>query len=298
MQEAYKTLVVDQHKPEEQLHARHILVDTKEAAEKIIADLKGGASFEELAKQSKDPSGQNGGDLGFFGKGQMVPPVRDRSLCARARAVHPGAGAERVRLARHQGRGEADERAAALRRGEGGASQLRAAAEIRAGDRRRCVTSIRSRSSTRRRCRRRRPRPLRPEAAPARRTAPPAEEPAAAPGRAARARAIVARSATSRWRVTSRRLRRPPFRSCRRLPASASRPRRPASATRGRTDLLLVRFDPAASVAGVFTQSRCASAPVEWDRRKLAGRKGEGARRQFRQRQRLHRRERPPRGRR
>jgi len=40
---------------------------------------------------------------------------------------------------------------------------------------------------------------------------------------------------------------------------------------KGRTDLLLVRFDPAASVAGVFTQSRCASAPVEWDRERLAG---------------------------
>ncbi len=40
---------------------------------------------------------------------------------------------------------------------------------------------------------------------------------------------------------------------------------------RGRTDLLLVRFDPAASVAGVFTTSRCASAPVEWDRAKLGG---------------------------
>ena len=40
---------------------------------------------------------------------------------------------------------------------------------------------------------------------------------------------------------------------------------------KGRTDLLLVRFDPAASVAGVFTQSRCASAPVEWGRAKLAG---------------------------
>jgi len=39
---------------------------------------------------------------------------------------------------------------------------------------------------------------------------------------------------------------------------------------KGRTDLLLVRFDPAASVAGVFTQSRCASAPVEWDRAKLS----------------------------
>jgi glutamate N-acetyltransferase/amino-acid N-acetyltransferase len=40
---------------------------------------------------------------------------------------------------------------------------------------------------------------------------------------------------------------------------------------KGRTDLLLVRFDPAATVAGVFTNSRCASAPVEWDRAHLSG---------------------------
>jgi glutamate N-acetyltransferase/amino-acid N-acetyltransferase len=38
----------------------------------------------------------------------------------------------------------------------------------------------------------------------------------------------------------------------------------------GRTDLLLVRFNPRARVAGVFTRSRCASAPVEWDRERLA----------------------------
>lgn len=73
LQEAYKTLVVGGFKPEEQAHARHILVDSEDAAKKIIEQLKGGASFEELAKQSKDPSGQNGGDLGFFGHGQMVP---------------------------------------------------------------------------------------------------------------------------------------------------------------------------------------------------------------------------------
>jgi glutamate N-acetyltransferase/amino-acid N-acetyltransferase len=40
---------------------------------------------------------------------------------------------------------------------------------------------------------------------------------------------------------------------------------------RGRRDLLLVRFDPPASVAGVFTKSRCASAPVEWCRERLPG---------------------------
>lgn len=85
LQEAYKTLVAAQFKPEQQVHARHILVETKEAAEKIIAELKSGASFEELAKQSKDPSGENGGDLGFFGPGQMVPPFE-----AAAFALEPG----------------------------------------------------------------------------------------------------------------------------------------------------------------------------------------------------------------
>jgi peptidyl-prolyl cis-trans isomerase C len=85
IQQGYQAMVVANHKPEEQVHARHILVDTKEAAEKIIADLKAGKSFEELAKQSKDPSGENGGDLGFFGKGQMVPPFEEAAF-----ALEPG----------------------------------------------------------------------------------------------------------------------------------------------------------------------------------------------------------------
>jgi glutamate N-acetyltransferase/amino-acid N-acetyltransferase len=40
---------------------------------------------------------------------------------------------------------------------------------------------------------------------------------------------------------------------------------------KNRTDLLFVGFDPGTTVAGVFTTSRCASAPVEWDRERLAG---------------------------
>ncbi|MEO9336644.1 peptidylprolyl isomerase [Mesorhizobium sp. SB112] len=58
-----------------EVHARHILVKTKEEADAIIKDLDGGANFEEIAKEkSSDPgSGANGGDLGYFGAGQMVP---------------------------------------------------------------------------------------------------------------------------------------------------------------------------------------------------------------------------------
>ena len=60
--------------PEQQVKARHILVKTAAEAEAIIKELEGGADFAELAKQkSTGPSGPKGGDLGTFGKGQMVP---------------------------------------------------------------------------------------------------------------------------------------------------------------------------------------------------------------------------------
>ena len=59
---------------EQEIRARHILVETEDEAKAIIAELEGGADFAELAKtKSTGPSGPNGGDLGYFGKGQMVP---------------------------------------------------------------------------------------------------------------------------------------------------------------------------------------------------------------------------------
>ena len=55
--------------------ARHILVEKEDEAKTLITQIKGGASFEELAKKnSKDPgSGQNGGDLDFANPGSYVP---------------------------------------------------------------------------------------------------------------------------------------------------------------------------------------------------------------------------------
>ncbi len=77
----------------DQVRASHILLmykgssrstatRSKEEAQKQIADLKsqidGGADFAELAGQHSDcPSGKSGGDLGPFGKGQMVGPFED-----------------------------------------------------------------------------------------------------------------------------------------------------------------------------------------------------------------------------
>ncbi|CAN7290992.1 peptidylprolyl isomerase [Phyllobacterium sp. LjRoot231] len=60
--------------PQNEFRARHILVKTKEEAEAIIKQLDGGAKFEDVAKEkSTDGSAAQGGDLGYFGPGQMVP---------------------------------------------------------------------------------------------------------------------------------------------------------------------------------------------------------------------------------
>ncbi len=53
--------------------ARHILVDTSEACQKLKDEIQGGADFADLARaHSNCPSGSRGGDLGEFGRGAMV----------------------------------------------------------------------------------------------------------------------------------------------------------------------------------------------------------------------------------
>ena len=68
-EEAMKTV------PEEpEFNASHILVETEAEALELIETLNGGADFAELAKEkSTGPSGPKGGELGWFGPGQMVP---------------------------------------------------------------------------------------------------------------------------------------------------------------------------------------------------------------------------------
>jgi peptidyl-prolyl cis-trans isomerase C len=71
---------------EQEVHARHILVETEDQAKKIADELKKGADFAELAKkESKDPGAADGGDLGFFTKDQMVPEFSTAAF-----ALEPG----------------------------------------------------------------------------------------------------------------------------------------------------------------------------------------------------------------
>lgn len=57
-----------------QARASHILVKTEEQANQILKRLADGEEFDKVARRfSSCPSGKNGGDLGWFGKGMMVP---------------------------------------------------------------------------------------------------------------------------------------------------------------------------------------------------------------------------------
>ncbi len=69
-------------KPEEEVKARHILVETEEEARDIKEKIARGSSFEEMAKEfSKDPGTKdNGGLLGFFSRGQMVPQFEEAAF--------------------------------------------------------------------------------------------------------------------------------------------------------------------------------------------------------------------------
>src|SRR5260370_25613917 len=63
---------------EEEVHARHILVESEDEAKAIVEQLKGGADFAAVAKEkSKDPGAADGGDLGYFTKDQMLPEFAD-----------------------------------------------------------------------------------------------------------------------------------------------------------------------------------------------------------------------------
>ena len=76
--------------PSKEFNASHILVETEDEAKAIIEELNGGADFAEVAKvKSTGPSGPNGGSLGWFGQGAMVPPFEAAVMALEVGAISP-----------------------------------------------------------------------------------------------------------------------------------------------------------------------------------------------------------------
>lgn len=68
-------------KGEASVRAKHILVDNEEKAKEVKAAIDGGVSFEDAAKEhSNCPSSSQGGDLGFFTRGKMVPEFEEAAF--------------------------------------------------------------------------------------------------------------------------------------------------------------------------------------------------------------------------
>ncbi len=91
---AAKTFYNDQikgMKPQEEVKARHILVETEDEARELLERFNRGDEFADLAKEaSRDPGTKdNGGLLGFFSRGQMVPQFEEAAFALKAGEVSP-----------------------------------------------------------------------------------------------------------------------------------------------------------------------------------------------------------------
>ena len=79
---------MDTHNMAKSVNAAHILVNSEKDAQNIMARLDKGEKFEDLAKRfSKCPSKSKGGNLGWFGKGDMVPEFENAAFSAQKGAV-------------------------------------------------------------------------------------------------------------------------------------------------------------------------------------------------------------------
>lgn len=86
LQARYDEIKDDEDFTQPEVHARHILLGSEDEAKQVITELDGGADFAALAEErSVGPSAPNGGDLGYFRRGQMVPEFAEAAF-----ALEPG----------------------------------------------------------------------------------------------------------------------------------------------------------------------------------------------------------------
>jgi peptidyl-prolyl cis-trans isomerase C len=91
LRERYEELKESEDFLREEVHARHILLESEEEAQAVIAELQAGADFAELAgERSTDPSAaRNAGDLGYFTREQMVDEFADAAFALEAGEISP-----------------------------------------------------------------------------------------------------------------------------------------------------------------------------------------------------------------
>lgn len=79
--EDYYNENIESYKFGDQVKASHILLETEESAKEVLEKLNNGADFAEMAKEySTGPSAEDGGDLGFFEKGDMVKEFEEAAF--------------------------------------------------------------------------------------------------------------------------------------------------------------------------------------------------------------------------
>ncbi|MCZ2260027.1 peptidylprolyl isomerase [Sporosarcina sp. G11-34] len=76
-------------KMKKEIHARHILLEDEETANKVIADLKDGGDFAKLAKEysTEEVAQETGGDLGWFGLGKMIPEFEEVAFALEEKVI-------------------------------------------------------------------------------------------------------------------------------------------------------------------------------------------------------------------
>ena len=277
--------------PSDEVHVRHILVKTEDEAKAIIADLDKGGDFaddrqgEVAATPARPPRAAISASSA---RARRCKPFEDAAFALDVGKYTKTPVKTAVRLARHQGRGEAQ----GSRRRPSSSASRPIRQQLRPRDRRRrdrqtlraaAKIEIVPDASRRRRRSGRARRP--PAPAPGRTAAD------AAPADSPRNARAQIRAGDDDCRLAARAGR--PFRPAadRRRPLRDRRGR--ASSTRTGPTSCSPSSTRAPTVAGVFTRSKCPSAPVDWCKAALAERQGAGAARQFRQCQRLHRQARP-----